>query len=189
MVTFQYVNGGETTSYVAFYNFGDVGQNEDDRIVSGYRYEGCVIPEVHYLDGASCAAIRDDGFTIYSGKQIPEEKTTVKVDEEIVSVFHDNQTIGLVFRNEGSGKLYTMKVYDDTGNKKFEKEFNVPYSQIKVSEGYIIMYNSSQFCIMNGNGVTKYEGTVDGSIHDLIKVGMNRYLLVLETGINMIRLS
>ena len=189
MVTFQYVNGGETTSYVAFYNFGDVGQNEDDRIVSGYRYEGCVIPEVHYLDGASCAAIRDDGFTIYSGKQIPEEKTTVKVDEEIVSVFHDDQTIGLVFRNEGSGKLYTMKVYDDTGNKKFEKEFNVPYSQIKVSEDYIIMYNSSQFCIMNGNGVTKYEGTVDGSIHDLIKVGMNRYLLVLETGINIIKLS
>ena len=82
-----------------------------------------------------------------------------------------------------------MKVYDDTGNKKFEKEFNVPYSQIKVSEDYIIMYNSSQFCIMNGNGVTKYEGTVDGSIHDLIKVGMNRYLLVLETGINIIRLS
>lgn len=36
MVTFQYVDGSKTTSYVAFYNYGDVGQNEDDRIVSGY---------------------------------------------------------------------------------------------------------------------------------------------------------
>lgn len=31
MVTFQYVDGSKTTSYVAFYNYGDVGQNEDDR--------------------------------------------------------------------------------------------------------------------------------------------------------------
>ena len=189
MVTFQFVDGGETTSYVAFYNFGDVGQNEDDRIVSGFRYEGTVIPEVHYLDGSSCAAIRDDGFTIYTGRQIPEEKITVKVDEEIVSVFHDDNTIGLVFRNEGSGKQYTMKVYDESGNRKFEKSFNIPYSRIKVSDSYILMFNSSQFCIMNNNGVTKYEGTVDGAIHDLIKVGMNRYLLVLESGIKMIKLS
>ena len=35
MVTFQDVDGSKTTSYVAFYNYGDVGQNEDDRIVSG----------------------------------------------------------------------------------------------------------------------------------------------------------
>ena len=37
MVTYQFVDGSNTTSYVAFYNFGDVGQNEDDRIVSGYN--------------------------------------------------------------------------------------------------------------------------------------------------------
>ena len=37
MVTYQFVDGNDTTSYVAFYNFGDVGQNEDDRIVSGYK--------------------------------------------------------------------------------------------------------------------------------------------------------
>ena len=45
MVTFQYVDGSKTTSYVAFYNYGDVGQNEDDRIVSGYTYENVVIPQ------------------------------------------------------------------------------------------------------------------------------------------------
>ena len=63
MVTYQFVDGGDTTSYVAFYNFGDVGQNEDDRIVSGYTYEGVVIPQVLYLGGSNSAAIREDGFT------------------------------------------------------------------------------------------------------------------------------
>ena len=62
MVAYQYVDGSETTSYVAFYNFGDVGQNEDDRIVSGYTYEGTVIPQIVYLNGNKSLAIRDDGF-------------------------------------------------------------------------------------------------------------------------------
>ena len=62
MVAYQYVDGSETTSYVAFYNFGEVGQNEDDRIVSGYTYEGVVVPQIQYL-GSSALALRDDGFT------------------------------------------------------------------------------------------------------------------------------
>ncbi|WP_375144224.1 DUF5711 family protein, partial [Acinetobacter pittii] len=44
------MDGGQTTSYVAFYNFGDVGQNEEDRIVSGFTYDGVVIPQIQYLD-------------------------------------------------------------------------------------------------------------------------------------------
>ena len=78
MVAYQYVDGSETTSYVAFYNFGDVGQSEDDRIVSGYTYEGTVIPQIMYLNGGKSLAVRDDGFTLYKGSQIPKEKETVK---------------------------------------------------------------------------------------------------------------
>ena len=81
MVTYQFVDGSNTTSYVAFYNFGDVGQNEDDRIVSGYTYEGVVVPQVQYLGGNRSVALRDDGFTLYSGAQIPKENETVSVDK------------------------------------------------------------------------------------------------------------
>ena len=81
MVTYQFVDGSNTTSYVAFYNFGDVGQNEDDRIVSGYTYEGVVIPQIEYLGSSNSAALRDDGFTVYSGQQIPKESTTVEVED------------------------------------------------------------------------------------------------------------
>lgn len=86
MIAYQYVDGSETTSYVAFYNFGEVGQNEDDRIVSGYTYEGVVVPQIQYL-GSSALALRDDGFTLYSGRQIPKETQTIKVEKEIVSTF------------------------------------------------------------------------------------------------------
>lgn len=189
MVTYQFVDGGETTSYVAFYNFGDVGQNEDDRIVSGYTYEGTVVPMVQYLGGSESVALRDDGFTLYKGKQIPTENKTVKVEKEIVSTFFDNETIGFVFKNGGKDKLYTMKVYTTGGKLKFEKDFNIPYTNIRMSDGNILMYNSSQMCVMSDSGVMKYAGTVDGTIHDFFKIGWNKYLLVLETGISVIKFT
>lgn len=189
MVTYQFVDGGETTSYVAFYNFGDVGQNEEDRIVSGYTYEGVVIPQIQYLDNNQSVALRDDGFTLYKGKQIPKENKTVEVDKEIISTFYDADMVGLVFKNDNKEKQYTMEVYTTGGKLKFKKDFNIPYTTIKLSGGNILMYNSSQMCVINSRGVEKYMGSVDGTIKDFFKIGMNRYMLVLDSGVNVIKLS
>lgn len=189
MVAYQFVEGSTTTSYVAFYNFGDAGQTEDDHIVSGYTYEDTVIPQIEYLSGNKAIAIRDDGFTIYTGGQIPKEETTVNVEDEIVSTFFDDDTIGLVFKNGNKDKQYTMKVYSSSGKEKFTKDFNIPYTTIKMSDNSIIMYNGSQICVMNKRGVEKYSGTVDGAIKEFLKVGWNRYLLVLDTGVNIIKMQ
>lgn len=188
MVAYQFVDGGETTSYVAFYNFGEVGQNEDDRIVSGYTYEGVVVPQICYL-GSNAAAMRDDGFTLYSGRQIPKEETTIKSEKEIVSTFFDENNIGLVYKNDGKEKLYTMEVYSASGKLKFSRDFNIPYSTICMSDGYIVMYNSSQICVLNENGAEKYFGNIDGTVKDFFKLGWNRYLLVMDSGINVIKFS
>lgn len=189
MVTYQFVEGSDTTSYVAFYNFGDVGQNEDDRIVSGYKYEGVVVPQIQYLDNNQSVALKDNGFTLYQGSQIPKEVKTVKVDQEIVSTFFDNDVIGLVFKNDSKDKQYTMEVYTTDGKLKFQQDFNIPYTTIKLSGGNILMYNSSQMCVMNSRGVQKYMGSVDGTIKDFFKIGWNRYLLVLDSGVDVIKLS
>lgn len=58
-----------------------------------------------------------------------------------------------------------------------------------MSDGYILMYNSSQMCVMNSRGVEKYTGSVDGTIKDFFKMGMNKYLLVLDNGVHVIKLS
>ncbi len=188
MVAYQFVDSSETTSYVAFYNFGEVGQNEDDRIVSGYTYNGVVVPQIQYL-GNTPAALRDDGFTLYSGKQIPKELKTVQVDKEIVSTFYDDDNIGLVFKNDSKDKQYTMQVYGTNGKLRFSRDFNIPYTTIRMSGGYIIMYNSSQICVLNQNGTEKYFGNIDGTVKDFFKLGWNKYLLVLDTGVNVIKFS
>ena len=189
MVTFQYVDGSKTTSYVAFYNYGDVGQNEDDRIVSGYTYENVVIPQVECISESQYIALRDDGFSTYQGNQIPKEVKTINVKQEIVSTFFDDQRIGLVFKNNSKDSEYTMEVYSMNGQLKFRKNFNVAYSTIKMSDGNIIMYNSSQICVMNSRGVQKYMGSVDGMIRDFFKIGWNKYLMVMDNGVSTIKFS
>ena len=190
MVTYQFVDGSDTTSYVAFYNFGDVGQNEDDRIVSGYKYEGVVVPQIQYLSNNRSIALKDNGFTIYQGSQIPKEVKTIETDKEIVSTFYDDDMVGLVFKNDSKDKQYIMEVYNTADGKlKFKEDFNIPYTTIKLSGGHILMYNSSQMCVMNSRGVQKYLGSVDGTIKDFFKIGMNRYLLVLDSGVDVIKLS
>lgn len=190
MVSYQFVEGQETTSYVAFYNFGTAGQNQIDNIVSGYQYEGVVVPQIEYLSDSLAVAFRDDGFTIYKGQQVPQEAKTVEVEKEIVSTFHDSEHIGLVFKDEGKDKLYTMEVYDTDGNKVFEESFNIPYTNIKMTDGQIVMFNSSQACIFSSRGSKKFDGTIDdGVVRDLFKVGMNRYVLVMENGVSIIKLT
>lgn len=189
MVTFQYVDGSKTTSYVAFYNYGDVGQNEDDRIVSGYTYENVVIPQVECVSDSQYIALRDDGFSTYQGNQIPKESKTVNVKQEIVSTFFSDDRIGLVFKNNNKDDLYTMEVYNINGQLKFRKNFNIPYTTIKMSGDNIIMYNSSQICVMNNRGVQKYAGSIDGTIRDFFKIGWNKYLMVLDTGVSTIKFS
>lgn len=189
MVAYQFVDGGDTTSYVAFYNFSDVGQNEDDRIVSGYTYEGTVIPQVQFLSGGRTVAIRDNGFTLYSGRQIPKEKKSVEVENEIVSTFYDENVIGLVFKNMDQDKLYTMDLYTSDGKLRFSKAFNTPYTSIKMSGGAILLYNSSQICVMNTKGKELFNSTIDGTIRNFFKIGWNRYLLVLDNGIQVIKLN
>ncbi len=189
MVAYQFVEDGQTKSYVAFYNFGTVGQNQVDNIVSGYTYEDVVIPQVAYLDSDTSVAFRDDGFSIYQGRQIPQEETNVEVEEEIVSTFYDENNIGLVFKADGESE-YRMEVYSTSGRKKFERNFNISYTNIRMSNGYIVMNNASQVCVITSQGALRFNGVIDeGTINDFFKVGYNRYMLILDTGIELIKFT
>lgn len=188
MVAYQFVSGEETTSYVAFYNFATAGQNQIDNIVSGYQYQGVVIPQVEYLDSSTAVAFRDDGFSVFKGKQIPKESANVQIEEEIISTFYDKDNIGLVFKNDGKDKMYTMKVYDTSGHIKFEKSFNIAYTKIRMSDGHIVMNNDSQVCVITTNGVEKFNGNIDeGAINDFFRLGMNKYMLVMDNGLSTIK--
>ena len=120
-----------------------------------------------------------------------QEETAVEVDQEIVSAFYDEESIGLVFMNdseENTDKQYVMEVYNKNGRQKFTTEFGISYTNIKMSGGQVVMHNSSQVCVISAQGVEKFNGTIDeGNISDFFKLGMNRYVLVLDNGLVTIK--
>ena len=190
MISYLYVEDGQTTSYVAFYNFGDEGQGEIDNIVAGFTYEGVVVPQVVYLDGNVSAAFRDDGFSIYEGSSVPKEKTKKEIKTDIVSTFYNEKYVGLVFKSGGKEEKYTMTVYDLSGKEKFSRSFNMEYKNIRISDDMIIMNNDSQVSMYSMSGIEKFNGNMDeGVIKDIFKMDSNRYILVSENGIKTIKLK
>ncbi|MCI5700130.1 MAG: DUF5711 family protein [Lachnospiraceae bacterium] len=183
-------DGDTVSSYLAFYNFGEEGKNKEDNLVNGFRYEGILIPKVEYLDSQTMVAYREDGFTIYRGKSTPEEAKNVIFDDNIISSFSDGSRIGFVFSDSASGHPFRMEVYGKNGTLQMETGFDQIYDNIKISSDQIIVNNSSEVSIFNMKGIEKFSGNIEeGNVVEVVKTGLNRYLVAYSGGTITIRLK
>ena len=83
-----------------------------------------------------------------------------------------------------------MRVYSLNGKMKFEKKFNIEYTQIKISNEMIIMNNDTQVCMIDLNGNKKFDGNFgEGTIQGIFRIESNRYIVVSESGIKTIKLK
>lgn len=189
-VSYLKVENNKIASYVTFYNFGNTGQNQMDNMVSSYTYTDTLVPDVEYLDETYAVAFREDGFSVYKGKQIPEEECSVEVSDEIVSVFYDKSSVGLILRNINSEQPYRMELYNLKGKLKWSVEMDQLYDEIKVSKNQILLYNNTGFAVYSMKGVCRYQGAMkEGTLKNFFKIAHNRYMAVLEGGIETIKLS
>ena len=95
-VSYLFVDNGDISSRIIFYNFGDEGQNKTDNIVAEFTYKNTVVPQLIYLTNQSAVAIRDDGYSVFRGAGTPKEEVNEKTDSEIVSTFYNDKYFGLV---------------------------------------------------------------------------------------------
>ncbi|MGN0252446.1 MAG: DUF5711 family protein [Oliverpabstia sp.] len=189
-VSYLKVENNKPASYVAFYNFGNTGQNQMDNMVSGYTYSDVIVPDVEYLNNSCAVAFRDDGFVIFKGKQIPEETVTVKTENEILAVFCNDDGIGLVFRDTESDSPYRMELYDSSGKLKYTTGLDISFDHIDISKDQIILYNNNEFAVYTLKAKCRYEGTLkEGNIQSIFKVAKNRYMAVLDGGVETIKLK
>lgn len=189
-VSYLNVKENKPASYVAFYNFGNTGQNQMDNMVSAYTYADMLVPQVVYLDSSRAVAFREDGFVIYRGKQIPEEQVTVKVKDEILGTFCGDDSIGLIFRETNGDDPYRMEIYNTSGKLKYSVGLDVGFDKIVVSKDQVLLYNNHEFAVYTMKGICRYEGSLkEGSLQNLFKLSRNRYMVVTEGGIETIKLK
>ncbi|MCR5267772.1 MAG: DUF5711 family protein [Lachnospiraceae bacterium] len=189
-VSYLRIGTGALSSSVAFYNFGDVGQNEIDNLVSGYDYPESIISEVAFMNDNTAFAAGDDGIVIFSGSQKPEQTAQIPIEDEISSVFYGKEYIGLVFEDTASDMRYRLDVYDTSGKSVLSCNFNLDYKDILLQNNQIIVYNSDECIIFNMQGTEKFHSSFHHSIITMIPTStQNRYLLVSGTSMEEIQLK
>lgn len=189
-VSYLYVDGGNMKSSVAFYNFGEVGKNETDNCVGGYDYLNTVVPLVRFMDNDSAFAVSDDRIAFFSGSEKPANVAVNFLEEQIQSIYYNENYVGLVFHNPSGESVYRLDVYNSSGSKVGSQFFDVEYTDIVFNRDQVIIYNDTECQISNIKGVDKFMGSFGESTSLLIPTNSAyRYVAVTKDSVDTIELK
>ena len=178
-VSYLYVDSGIMRSSVAFYNFGEVGQNELHNYVSGFNYTDSVIPYLKFIDDETIVAVADDRVMFYKGSQKPAVLGETLLDREILGIYENKEYVGLVFENNQGETKYCMELYNMEGEKKDTLEFDCEYTDILITEKSIIVYNKNEWNVYTIGGRKKFSGIYEQSIQKIVATdNIEKYLIV-----------
>lgn len=186
-VSYLYLDNGTLTSKVAFYNFGEVGQNKTDNLVGGYDYQNEMVPLVGFMNDSTAFAVANDKLMFYRGSQKPTSQRDIFLKEEIRSVYYGDKYIGLTYINPTAESRYLIDIYNTSGDLKNTLPIDMEYQEIFFNDDYVVIYNAASCIIYNINGNIKYQGDFEESV--LLMIPTNsvlRYVLVLPDQIQTI---
>ena len=188
-VSYLKAKNAQINTSIAFYNFGDVGQNKSENLVSGYNVEEEVIPFLKYVNSTTAVALGNEKLLIFKGKQIPELFREVTIEEEVQSIYYSENHVALVFHNTSSDEKYRVEVYDVSGKQECSFLTDVEYKEILIKNNDLIVYNESSVEMYNTKGEKKYKGSFGENVSVIMPLtGRGKFLVVKENTIETIRL-
>lgn len=189
-VSYLFVDSGELKSSVAFYNFGEVGQNYTGNYVSGYDYLDVIVSYVRFLDEKTIFAVSDDRIMFFGGPQIPVSVAECMLNEDVQQIYYGDEYVGLVFYSTDGSSRYRLNVYNKSGELSQTINFDIEHSDIVFVEDRIIIYNESECRIYNMSGVEKYSGYFEKAVYALIPTSSSyKYVVVTADSIDTIELK
>lgn len=189
MVSFLAEDEGAVKSSVAFYNFGEVGQNEVDNYMSGYDYPA-VVPHVQFMTSELAFAMADDRLAFYEGAQKPVSKFEVLLDDEVRSVYHNEMYVALVTYDTSGSHKYMLTIYDSNGEKHLSQGFDMEYRNVVLKGENVYIYGETECCIYSMSGVEKFNGAMNRNINLLIPGDtVSSFTLVSQESIDTVELK
>lgn len=190
-ISYFFVDSGMIKSSIAFHNFGAVGQNQSsDRFVSGYNYQGNVIPFIRFMNSSTAFAVSDDRIMFFTGDQKPLSAAENLLNEDVQGIFYNEEYVGLVFLNaEGEGK-YRLDVYNTSGNLVTYKTFDMEYEDIIFNKDNIIIYNEAEYSVSNMNGVERFKDQFSETVFLLVPTGReNRFTIMTQDAMEILEMK
>lgn len=188
-VAYLKAESGSMKSVVCFYNFGEVGQNYTDTMVSSYEYANSVIPFSAFMNASTAFSVADNRLDIYQGAEIPKSIYQTFLNEEIQDIYYNESYIGLVFQDTAGEGKYRLDIYDQSGNKVLSKAFSLEYKDIVFSKETIVIYDEAECIIWGFNGREKYAGDITEQTQLLKPLGANRFLAVTKESLDILEMK
>ncbi len=189
-VSYLYADSGKIKSSVAFYNFGEVGQDAIDNYVSGYDYADSVVPYVQFMNDTLAFAVADGRLMFYSGAQKPVSAAEVLFDKEVQAVYYNERYVALVYLNQSGETKYQMDVYSPDGNKKLTLTYDMESQNILMDKESIVLYGKDECLIYSMDGIQKYSGNYEKMIHLMIPTSSAyKYTVVTQDSIDVVQLK
>lgn len=194
VTSYIHIVGNQVENELATYNFGVVGQNANaDRLVGEYTYADEIVSQVEFTDNDTIVAFGTKSITIYTMKEKPAVKKTIKYSGELMSVFSNKKYIGYVqnVMQEGtSTPRYKVTVYNLRGNKEFTGYIEFDYDAIYAADNEIIFSGGSNCKIFRKNGSVKFDGTLAGNVISVTPTGSHlEYVVVYDTATEIIKIK
>ena len=176
------IKDGIVKSTVAFYNFGSVGENAIDHVVSMNTYEDIFIPELDFVSKDSMIAISDSGILIFEGVQKPAETARVEFTEKVNSVFYNNKYIGIICEGTEETLENIIRVYDLNGRKTMEESTDMEYTDVELlSSNEVCVYNRTICDIYTIRGIFKFHYEFEDELYKIIPGGSGlNYTFILN---------
>ncbi|GKX31827.1 hypothetical protein SH1V18_43070 [Vallitalea longa] len=193
MVTsYLFVKGSSVISNLTFFNFSDTGQEYDERVTGGFSIEGAVVPEVEFLDNEKVSAVGDNQILFYNVDVIPEEIKRIELSNEINKVKYTEDKLlvlfGRVVKNEGYYKENSLVTFSNEGKQLNVTEFDCEItSLIGNADKYYV--ESELFIREYYNGKINWESTLKGDMKDIIPIGNNTFLIILQNEYKVVKIT
>lgn len=185
------INDGSVKTTIAFYNFGSVGENEIDRIVSANSFSDMVIPQLDFVSDDRMVAYGDSEIAIFEGTQKPKLAQEIPLTGEAKSIFNNNKYVGVVYSNNDEKLTHHVAVYDMHGFTVMEKDFSQEYTEIGfLSNNEVCILNNHSCDIYTVRGIYKFHYDFDEELYKVISGGTGlNYTIILENSTEKVRLK
>lgn len=187
-----FLDSGVVKSRVAFYNFGDVGENKSDYFMSGSNYPDTIIPMVKFMSNDCVFAVGDDRVLIFKGNQSPSLEYSYNFSEEAQAVFNNQDYVALIFPSDRLEYRNKMVLYSNYSDKRKEIYLDMDFDNIIFGEKRFTAYNGSECMISSYSGNVKYKGNFNKNTRLMIPAGKDgsyRYLVLTDNTLDTIQLK
>lgn len=176
---------------ITFYNFGEVGINLADNIVGAYDQEDEVLaPKIEFVSDDVVLVCRNNGFTLYTAKELAKVKAIVDISEEILQLAHSDTYICVIVKNNSGNDRYQIRLYNFNGKLLLSKTTNEEFDRVMVSGEDIVLYSRLTCQIITSDGEEKFRGTFEKNVEYIYPVNNeDKYLLIGDGFMEQMRLK